>query len=215
MLFFLDTAKIDEVKEAAEMGILAGVTTNPSLVAKAGGDFKNIVKQICAIVEGPISLEVVAKNAKDLVKEARNLAKQAPNIVIKIPMGKEGIKAVTQLAAEGISTNVTLVFSVSQALLAANAGATYVSPFVGRIDDISWEGMDVVRDIVAVLDYYQFPTQVIAASIRHPLHVAEAAKAGAHIATVPFEVLEKLFDHPLTDIGVERFNKDWDKVKKK
>lgn len=215
MLFFLDSAKIDEIKEVAEMGILAGVTTNPTLIAKAGSDFKNIVKQICSIVEGPISLEVVVKNPKDMVKEARNLAKIAPNIVVKIPMGKDGIKAVYELASEGINTNVTLIFSASQALLAANAGAAYVSPFVGRIDDISWEGMEVVRDIAGILDYYQFPTRVIAASIRHPLHIVEAARAGAHIATVPYQVIMKAFEHPLTDIGIETFARDWEKVKKK
>lgn len=212
MQLFLDTANLDEIREAASWGVISGVTTNPSLVAKEKKDFKALVKEIASIVPGPISAEVLSDNAEDMIPEARELAKIAPNIVVKIPMTKEGLKAVKVLSKEGIKTNVTLVFSASQGLMAAIAGATYISPFVGRMDDISNEGMDIVEDLVVILANYGLPTQVIAASIRHPMHVVEAARLSAHIATVPFKVLEQMLHHPLTDIGIKRFKDDWAKA---
>ena len=212
MQLFLDTANLDEIKEAASWGVVAGVTTNPSLVAKEKKDFKALVKEIASIVPGPISAEVLSDNAVDMIPEARELAKIASNIVVKIPMTREGLKAVKVLSKEGIKTNVTLVFSASQGLMASVAGATYISPFVGRMDDISNEGMDVVEDLVVILANYGLPTQVIAASIRHPMHVIEAARLSAHIATVPFKVLEQMLHHPLTDIGIKRFKDDWAKA---
>lgn len=212
MQLFLDTANLDEIREAASWGVISGVTTNPSLVAKEKKDFRSLVKEIATIVPGPISAEVLSDSAGDMIPEARELAKIAPNIVVKIPMTKEGLKAVKVLSKEGVKTNVTLVFSASQGLMAAIAGATYVSPFVGRMDDISNEGMDVVEDLVVVLGNYGLPTQVIAASIRHPMHVVEAARLSAHIATVPFKVLEQMLHHPLTDIGLKRFKDDWAKA---
>jgi transaldolase len=212
MQLFLDTANLDEIREAASWGVISGVTTNPSLVAKEKKDFKALVKEIASIVPGPISAEVLSDNAEDMIPEARELAKIAPNIVIKIPMTKEGLKAVKVLSKEGIKTNVTLVFSAAQGLMAAIAGATYISPFVGRMDDISNEGMDIVEDLVVILANYGLPTQVIAASIRHPMHVIEAARLSAHIATVPFKVLEQMLHHPLTDIGIKRFKDDWAKA---
>jgi len=212
MQLFLDTANLDEIKEAASWGVISGVTTNPSLVAKEKKDFKALVKEIASIVPGPISAEVLSDDAEGMIAEARDLAKIAPNVVIKIPMTKEGLKAVKVLSKEGIKTNVTLVFSASQGLLAAIAGATYISPFVGRMDDISNEGLDIVEDLVVILANYGLPTQVIAASIRHPMHVVEAARLSAHIATVPFKVLEQMLHHPLTDIGIKRFKDDWAKA---
>ncbi len=212
MQLFLDTANLDEIREAASWGVISGVTTNPSLVAKEKKDFKALVKEIASIVPGPISAEVLSDNAEDMIPEARELAEIAPNIVIKIPMTKEGLKAVKVLSKEGIKTNVTLVFSAAQGLMAAIAGATYISPFVGRMDDISNEGMDIVEDLVVILANYGLPTQVIAASIRHPMHVVEAARLSAHIATVPFKVLEQMLHHPLTDIGIKRFKDDWAKA---
>jgi transaldolase len=212
MQIFLDTANLDEIKEAASWGVVAGVTTNPSLIAKEKKDFKALVKQIAAIVPGPISAEVLSDSAEDMIPEARELAKIAPNIVVKIPMTREGLKAVKVLSKEGIKTNVTLVFSASQGLLAAVAGATYISPFVGRMDDISNEGMDVVEDLVVILENYGLQTQVIVASVRHPMHVIEAARLSAHIATVPFKVLEQMLHHPLTDIGIKKFKDDWAKA---
>jgi transaldolase len=212
MQIFLDTANIDEIKEAASWGVISGVTTNPSLIAKEGRDFKTVVKEISDIVPGPISAEVLSDLAEDMIPEARELSEIAPNIVIKIPMTKEGLKAVKVLSREGIKTNVTLVFSASQGLLAARAGATYVSPFIGRLDDISNDGMTVVEDLVYILENYGIDTQVIAASVRHPIHVLAAAKASAHIATVPFKVLEQMLKHPLTDIGIQRFKDDWAKA---
>ncbi len=212
MQLFLDTANLDEIREAASWGVISGVTTNPSLVAKEKKDFKSLVKEIASIIPGPISAEVLSDSADDMVPEARELAKIAPNIVVKIPMTKEGLKAVRILSKEGVKTNVTLVFSASQGLMAAIAGATYISPFVGRMDDISNEGMDVVEDLVVILGNYGLPTQVIAASIRHPMHVIEAARLSAHIATVPFKVLEQMLHHPLTDIGIKRFKDDWAKA---
>ncbi|MGE5579819.1 MAG: fructose-6-phosphate aldolase [Bacillota bacterium] len=212
MQLFLDTANLDEIKEAASWGVISGVTTNPSLVAKERKDFRALVKEIASIVPGPISAEVLSDDAVDMIPEARELAKIAPNIVVKIPMTKEGLKAVKVLSKEGIKTNVTLVFSASQGLMAAIAGATYISPFVGRMDDISNEGLDIVEDLVVILANYGLPTQVIAASIRHPMHVVEAARLSAHIATVPFKVLEQMLHHPLTDIGIKRFKDDWAKA---
>jgi len=216
MKFFIDTANVDEIREAASIGILDGVTTNPTLLSReiqrTGDDFKNILKTICQIVQGPVSAEVVSLESEGMVKEARELAKLDEHIVIKIPITKDGLKAVKKLTAEGIRTNVTLTFSPMQALLAAKAGATYVSPFVGRLDDISHVGMDLVGDIVTIFKNYNFTTQVIVASIRNPLHVVEAALMGAHVATIPFKVIEQLLKHPLTDIGIKRFLADWEKV---
>ncbi len=214
MKFFIDTANINEIKEANSWGLLDGVTTNPSLVAKEGKDFKKLIKEITAIVDGPISAEVIAEDHKGMLKEARELAKIHKNITIKIPMTVEGMKAVKILSKEKIKTNVTLVFSPVQALIAAKAGATFVSPFVGRLDDISHYGMDLVEQIIEIYEIYNFKTEVIAASIRHPLHVLDAAMAGAHIATIPFDILKKLFKHPLTDAGIAKFLSDWKKLKK-
>lgn len=212
MQLFLDTANIDEIREALSWGVISGVTTNPSLVAKEGRDFKTLVKQICEMVPGPVSAEVLSLDFEGMVEEARDLASIAPNVVIKIPMTKDGLKAVKVLSQEGIKTNVTLVFSATQGLLAALAGATYVSPFIGRLDDISNEGMNVVEDLVVLVENYNLPTKVIAASIRHPMHVLEAARLACHIATVPFKVLEAMLNHPLTDIGIKRFLDDWAKL---
>jgi len=211
MKFFLDTANIEQIREAASWGILDGVTTNPTLVSKENGTFDQILREICRIVNGPISAEVVSTQADGMVAEAKKLAAIHPNITVKIPMIPEGLKAVVQLASQGIKTNMTLVFSPVQALLAAKVGATFVSPFVGRLDDIGHVGMDVVRDAVQIMENYSFPTQVLAASLRHPTHVYEAAIAGAHVATMPFGVMAQLIKHPLTDSGLERFLKDWDK----
>lgn len=213
MKFFIDTADINEIRQAAALGVLDGVTTNPSLVSKVPGKFEDILQAICQVVNGPVSAEVVSLDADGMIREGRELAKIHPNIVIKIPITKDGLRAIKQLESEGIRVNVTLIFSASQALLAAKAGASYVSPFVGRIDDISDWGMDLVRDIVTIFRNYQFKTEIIVASIRNPLHVVEAALAGAHIATIPFKVIEQLVKHPLTDIGIERFLADWEKVK--
>jgi len=209
---FIDSANIDEIREVAEMGIVCGVTTNPSLVAKEGRDFKEVVAEICEIVDGPVSAEVISLDAEGMVREATEIAAWSPNIVIKIPMTSEGLKAVKVLSAKGIMTNVTLIFSSGQALLAARAGATYVSPFAGRLDDISSDGMSVVGEIAAIFDIHGIPTEVIAASIRHPMHVIEAALAGSDIATVPYRVLMQMTKHPLTDAGIERFLADWEKA---
>lgn len=209
MKIFLDTANIDEIKEGASWGIVDGVTTNPSLIAREGRDFKEVVKEICDIVDGPISAEVISEDSEGMVKEAKELVKIHKNIVIKIPMTVEGLKAVSVLSKENIKTNVTLIFSANQALLAAKAGASYVSPFLGRVDDIGSEGMELVRTIVEIFDIYGFDTEVIAASVRHPLHVVDAALAGSHIATIPMKVLQQMVKHPLTDKGIESFMKDW------
>ena len=214
MKFFIDTANFEQIKEASSWGILDGVTTNPTLVAKENCDFTTAAKKILEVVKGPVSLEAVSPDAEGMVKEARELSKLGKNVVVKIPMTPEGIKAVKLLSSEGIKTNVTLVFSANQALIAAKAGATYVSPFVGRLDDNGMDGMQVIRDILQILKNYGFPTQVIIASVRHPMHVHEAAKAGCHVATIPYDVLKKMFGHPLTDKGVKAFNEDWEKVKK-
>jgi len=212
MKFFIDTANIYEIKEAASLGILDGVTTNPSLVAKEGRNFIELLEEIVKIVDGPISAEVVSTDYDGIIKEANELSKIHKNIVIKVPLIREGLKAVKTLSEDGIKTNVTLCFSPSQALLAAKAGATYISPFVGRLDDISHEGMDLVYDIIQIYENYGYPTQVLVASIRHPLHLVEAARMGAHVATMPFAVIDKLFNHPLTDLGLEKFLSDWKKL---
>lgn len=214
MQFFLDTANLDQIKEAASWGIIDGVTTNPSLVSKENMKFEELIKEICRIVPGPISVESVSTKAEDIVVEARELASLADNVVVKVPICLEGLKAIKILAQEGIDVNTTLIFSPSQALLAAKAGARYVSPFVGRLDDISHDGMNLVDEIITIYNNYGIETEVIVASIRHPLHVVEAALMGADIATMPFASLEKLIKHPLTDIGMERFLSDWKKVKR-
>ncbi len=214
MRLFIDTANVEEIREAASWGVVSGVTTNPSLVAKEGKNFKDVVTEILGIVDGPVSVEAVSEKAEGMVKEAVEFAAWHKNIVVKIPMTEEGLKAVKILAAKGIKTNVTLVFSPNQALLAARAGATFVSPFVGRLDDISHEGMRLVKDIVDIFRLHGLKTQLIAASIRHPVHVAEAARLGADIATVPFAVLKAMFRHPLTDAGIKKFLEDWAKVRK-
>jgi len=213
MKLFIDTANLDEIKKANEWGLLDGVTTNPTLIAKEKRNFRDLLTDICSIVKGPVSAEVVSMDFEGMVKEARELKKIANNIVIKIPLVEEGLKAVKILEAEGINTNVTLCFSPLQALLAAKAGASYVSPFVGRLDDISHLGVELIEKILSIFDNYGFETQVIVASIRNPLHVLDAAMMGAHVATIPFNVLRQLIRHPLTDIGIERFLADWEKVK--
>jgi len=215
MKIFLDTANLDQIREAASWGILDGVTTNPTLMSKENLKFEDLVREICKIVNGPVSVECVSTQSEDIVKEAKRHAKLAENVVVKIPICLEGLKATKVLSQEGIQVNTTLIFSPNQAFLAAKAGARYVSPFVGRLDDISHEGMDLVDQILAIFDNYGFETEVIVASIRHPLHVVEAALMGADIATIPFAVLEKMVKHPLTDVGMDRFLKDWSKVKKK
>ena len=215
MKFFIDTANIEEIRQAKEWGLVDGVTTNPTLISKEKRPFKDIVNDICGIIDGPINVEAISHRAEGLVTEARELAKINPKkIVVKIPMTLEGMKAVKELSIEGIKTNVTLVFSPVQALLAAKAGATYVSPFIGRLDDISHIGMDLVEQIMTIFDNYKIPTEVIVASIRHPVHILDAALIGAHISTIPFKTLEQLPKHPLTDIGIEKFLKDWEKVPK-
>ncbi len=212
MKFFIDTADINEIKSAMEMGLIDGVTTNPTLVSKTGRPFLEVAKEIVETVPGPVSLEVVSLDTQGMVDEARQLAKFGDNVVIKIPMTTEGLKAVKILSAEEIKTNVTLVFSPLQALLAAKAGATYVSPFVGRLDDIGHDGMELISQVVQIYENYGFETEVIVASVRHPQHVLQAALIGAHIATIPFKVIKQLAKHPLTDIGIERFLEDWAKV---
>ena len=215
MKFFIDTANINEIKEAHSMGMVDGVTTNPSLIAKEGRDFKEIITEICGIVDGPISAEVIRLDTEGMIKEARDLAAIHENIVVKIPMTVDGLKATRRLAAEGIKTNVTLVFSPLQALMAAKAGATYVSPFIGRLDDISQEGLLLVEQLVEIYSNYAFDTEIIVASVRNPLHVLESALIGADIATIPFNVLAKLAAHPLTDKGIKAFLDDWEKTQKK
>ena len=212
MQFFLDSANMNEITQAWSMGVIAGVTTNPSLVAKEGKDFHQLLKELVQVVDGPISAEVIALDKEGMLKEARELAAMHPNIVVKIPMTEEGLKAVKALSAEGIKTNVTLIFSAVQALLAARAGATYVSPFLGRLDDIGENGLLLVDEICDIFGVHGLDTKVIAASVRHPVHVTEAAKLGADYATVPFNVLRQLFRHPLTEAGIERFLADWKKL---
>ncbi|AQR97120.1 fructose-6-phosphate aldolase [Clostridium saccharoperbutylacetonicum] len=209
MRFFLDTANVEHIKEANEMGVICGVTTNPSLVAKEGRDFNEVIKEITEIVDGPISGEVISEDAAGMIKEGREIAEIHKNMIVKIPMTAEGLKATKVLSSEGIKTNVTLIFSATQALLAANAGATYVSPFLGRVDDISMIGMDLVRDIAEIFAVHGIETEIIAASVRNPIHVIEAAKAGADIATIPFNLVMQMLKHPLTDQGIEKFKADW------
>ena len=215
MKMFIDTANVDHIREANDLGVICGVTTNPSLIAKEGRDFVEVVKEITTIVDGPISAEVISLEHEGMVAEARELVKIHKNIVIKIPMTLEGLKAVKILSAKGVKTNVTLIFSATQALMAARAGATYVSPFLGRVDDIGSVGMTLIEDIVAIFDIHGLDTEIIAASIRNPLHVVDAAKAGCHIATIPYNVLIQMSKHPLTDNGIEKFLKDWETVPKK
>jgi len=213
MRIFLDTANIDQIRQAAKLGIISGVTTNPSLMSKEGtADYEKVVKTICSIIPGSVSAEVIAEDTESMIKEARIKASWAPNVTIKIPATIEGLEATSTLSKENIEVNFTLCFSVNQALLAALAGATYVSPFVGRLDDIGYDGMQVVKDIVDIFKHYELPTQVIAASIRHPQHCVAAAKAGAHIATIPYNILMQMIRHPLTDVGVARFLADWQRV---
>ncbi len=212
MKFFLDTADVNEIREAASWGVVDGVTTNPSLVAKTGRPMRDVIREICSIVDGPISAEVLSLESKKMVEEAKELADIHPNVAVKIPLTIEGLRAVHILSQLGIKTNVTLVFSAPQALLAAKAGATFVSPFIGRLDDIGHEGMDLVREVVEIFDMSGISTEVIVASIRHPRHVVEAAMTGAHIATIPHKVLMQMVKHPLTDIGIERFLSDYQKV---
>jgi transaldolase len=214
MKFFLDTANLAEIAEVAGWGILDGVTTNPSLCAKENKPFEELVKEICRLCPGPVSVECVSARADEIVPEARKLAALSPNVAVKIPVGLEGLKATRILSQEGIMVNTTLIFTPSQALLAAKAGSRFVSPFIGRLDDISQEGMEIIEQILMIFGNYGFETEVIVASIRHPRHVVDAALLGAHIATIPFSVIDKLVRHPLTDVGVEKFLKDWGKVKK-
>jgi transaldolase len=216
MEIFLDTANIEEIRQGAKLGVVSGVTTNPSLVSKEGtADYEAVVKEICAIIPGPVSAEVLVEGAEAMIKEARKIAAWAPNVVIKIPATAEGLEVTSALAKEKIRVNFTLCFSLNQALLGALAGAAFVSPFVGRLDDAGHDGMEVVRDIVDVFDYYQLPAKVIAASIRHPEHCLAAAKAGAHIATVPYKVLTQMIKHPLTDVGIARFKSDWQGISRR
>ena len=213
MKFFIDTANISDIKEANELGVIAGVTTNPSLIAKEGRDFIEVIKEITSIVDGPISAEVISLEHKGMIKEARKLAKIHKNIIVKIPMTAEGLKSVKVLSEEGIKTNVTLIFSSAQALLAARAGASYVSPFVGRLDDIGSNGMSLIQEIVLIFKNYDIKSEIIVASVRNPIHVIEAARLGADIATVPLKVILQMIKHPLTDRGIEAFMSDWEKSK--
>ena len=215
MKIFIDTANVEHIREANDLGVICGVTTNPSLIAKEGRDFKEVVKEITTIVDGPISAEVISLNHEEMVKEADELVKIHKNIVIKIPMCAEGLKATKILTAKGIKTNVTLIFSAAQALLAARAGATYVSPFLGRVDDIGSKGMTLIEEIVDIFQMHEIKTEIIAASIRNPLHVIDAARLGCNIATIPYNVITQMIKHPLTDIGIEKFLKDWETVPKK
>lgn len=214
MKIFLDTANVDEIKQGIEYGIVDGVTTNPTLVAKEGKGFLPLIKEICAVVPGPVSVEVTSTDAEGMIKEAEEYAKISENVVIKVPINLEGLKVIKTLSSRNIKTNCTLIFSPSQALLAAKAGATYVSPFVGRIDDISGSGMELIEDISQIFDNYSIETEIIVASVRHPLHFVQSAMIGADVATIPFSTFSKLLNHPLTDIGMEKFLKDWEKVDK-
>lgn len=213
MKFFIDTAEVEEIREANEAGIIAGVTTNPSLIAKSGRPFVDVLKEILEIVDGPVSAEVLSEDAEGMVAEGEPLAALSEQIVIKVPMTWEGMKAVHRFSQKGIRTNVTLVFSANQALVAARAGATYVSPFIGRLDDISHNGMELIERVSHIFDVHEIDTEIIAASVRHPMHVTEAAENGAHIATVPFKVIKQLIHHPLTDQGIAKFEADWKKAR--
>lgn len=213
MRIFLDTANIEEIKKGARMGVVSGVTTNPTLVSKEGlSDYKAVVKEICSVIKGPVSAEVVVNEPKGMLEQARQIATWAPNVVVKIPSTADGLEVTSTLVKENIKVNMTLCFSVNQAILAATVGVTFISPFVGRLDDAGHDGMELVKEIVEVYKNYNFKTEVLAASIRHPLHCVAAAKAGAHIATIPFSVLEKMTKHPMTDVGIARFLSDWQKV---
>lgn len=214
MKIFIDTANVEEIRKAAALGVLDGVTTNPSLIAKEGRDLKEVIEEICSIVDGPISAEVISLESNKMVEEARELIKLHKNVVIKIPMCAEGLKAVSILSKEGIKTNVTLIFSAQQALLAAKAGASFVSPFLGRLDDIGNGGIQIVADIAQIFDYYGIETEIISASVRHPIHVLDCAKAGSHIATIPYKVIVQMISHPLTDAGIEKFLEDYSKNNK-
>ena len=214
MKFFIDTANTDEIREASRLGVVDGVTTNPTLVAKEGKDYQAVLREIVAIVNGPISAEVTTTNKEEMLAQGRDLARMHPNIVVKVPMTRDGISACRQLHNEGIRINVTLCFSPTQALIAAKAGATYISPFVGRLDDVSQDGMELIAQIRTIYDNYGFDTEILVASVRHPRHVVEAALAGADVATMPFEVLNRLFDHPLTDAGQRKFLEDWKAAKR-
>jgi transaldolase len=209
MKLFLDTADIEEIRTAARWGILDGVTTNPTLYAKVGGSYEDILKEVCTITSGPVSAEVIAEDVDGMLREGRAFAKLAPNIVVKVPMSETGLEAISRFAEEGIKTNCTLIFSANQGLLAAKAGASLLSPFVGRLDDINQDGMDVIRELVSIVDLHGYESEVLAASIRHPRHVTDAALAGCHIATLPFKVLQQMVHHPLTDKGIVQFQKDW------
>ncbi|SHE48746.1 fructose-6-phosphate aldolase [Clostridium fallax] len=212
MKFFIDTANVNEIKELNDMGVICGVTTNPSLIAKEGRDFVQTIKEIASIVDGPISGEVISEEHEGMIEEGRKIAAIHPNMVVKIPMTVEGLKAVKVLSKEGIKTNVTLIFSAGQALLAANAGATYVSPFLGRLDDISMDGMDLVKSIASIFKTHNIKTEIIGASVRNPIHAIKAAECGCNIATVPYKILMQMVHHPLTDQGLEKFKKDWEAV---
>lgn len=212
MRIFIDSANIEEIREINTMGFLAGVTTNPSLVAKQKRDYPTIIREICSIVEGPISAEVLGSESHEMIREAHDLASIHPNVVVKIPVTAEGLKAIKTLAGDEIPTNATLIFSAAQALLAARAGARYVSPFLGRVDDTGNDGLTLLSDMVAIFDQYDLPTEIIAASIRHPVHVVESARIGSHIATVPYNIIKLLIRHPLTDAGIEKFMQDWNQV---
>lgn len=211
MKIFIDTANVEEIRDAAKMGCISGVTTNPSLIAKEGRDFKEVVKEICSIVDGPISAEVISLKADEMVEEAKELAKIHKNVVIKLPVTKDGLEACRKLTELGIKTNVTLVFSATQALMAARAGATYVSPFLGRLDDVGVNGLELIAEIVEIFDIHGIETEIIAASVRNPYHAKEAARLGAHIATIPYKVLLKMLEHPLTEAGIKKFLADWNK----
>ncbi len=213
MKLFIDTANVDEIKEINDWGVICGVTTNPSLIAKEGRDFKEVIKEITSIVDGPISAEVISLKSEEMVEEALELVKIHKNVIIKVPMTSEGLKAVKILSDKGIKTNVTLVFSGNQALLAARAGASFVSPFIGRMDDIGNVGMNIIDDIITIFEVHGIETEIISASVRSPMHVLESAKTGAHIATVPYKVFQEMLHHPMTDIGIEKFLKDWEGVK--
>ncbi len=213
MKLFLDTADIEEIRTVARWGVLAGVTTNPSLYAKVGGSYEEILKQICKITPGPVSAEVVAEDVDGMVREGRAFARVAPNIYVKVPMSEEGLEAIHRLAEEGIRTNCTLIFTANQGLLAAKAGASLLSPFIGRLDDINQDGMEVIRELVTIVELHGIETEVLAASIRHPRHITDAALAGSHVATLPFKVLQQMVRHPLTDKGIKIFRDDWDKAR--
>jgi transaldolase len=214
MKIFLDTAEIEEIRTAARWGVLDGVTTNPTLFAKVGGSYDDVLKQICDLTSGPVSAEVIAEDVEGMLEEGRHFSKLAPNIVVKVPMSEEGLEAISRFAEEGIKTNCTLIFSANQGLLAAKAGASILSPFIGRLDDINEEGMIVVRELVAIVELHDIETEVLTASVRHPRHVTEAALAGSHIATLPFKVLQQMVHHPLTDKGIITFRQDWEKARK-